>query len=482
MFDTPKCAARAAHRRTFRLVAAALTLIAAATVGGAAAQDSSAVRAAAPADTVPAHPDTAVKRRKSHADTTHLAAVTITAAPPAPSEPNMSITITQSQIARRRPIRPTSCCARRRDSRRTSRGRGPASPPTSRCADSAPTTRPTSRSGSTACPINEPVNGHAEGYNDFNLIFPQAVTGIDVLKGPVSALYGNFAFSGIINVRTVEHMDGTQAELTAGSIRQLRGLDAQGLRARRHERRARLARLARRWMAAPLRRKPRAAPRTAVQQLSDITTLDCWRRALRHDYKSPGFLDTASYERGRLHVVSNFGDGGYKRHAQERASLAVQFTSDALLAHDVVRDAGHLELLVEHAARARRACSKGSGVETREYDGRYGGGATTALTYTRARRSESFWASTSRSAPRCSTTHSHYENWARQSTAFARTRQPTPRSKASQVIGRSLPAGELQRHNKLRLMLRRPARSAVHHVAAARSAGSETCCGWNNAS
>src|SRR5439155_15413775 len=44
-------------------------------------------------------------------------------------------------------------------------------------------------------PINEPVNGHSEGYNDWNLLFPQAIDGIDVLKGPTSALYGNFALA-----------------------------------------------------------------------------------------------------------------------------------------------------------------------------------------------------------------------------------------------------------------------------------------------
>src|SRR5438874_233691 len=59
-------------------------------------------------------------------------------------------------------------------------------------------------------PINEPVNGHAEGYNDWSLIFPAAVRDIDVIKGPTSALFGNFALSGTVNVRTLERMTGTQ--------------------------------------------------------------------------------------------------------------------------------------------------------------------------------------------------------------------------------------------------------------------------------
>src|SRR5271169_629421 len=36
-------------------------------------------------------------------------------------------------------------------------------------------------------PINEPVNGHAEGYDDFNLLMPEAVSSMNLIKGPTSA-------------------------------------------------------------------------------------------------------------------------------------------------------------------------------------------------------------------------------------------------------------------------------------------------------
>src|SRR5256885_7545062 len=67
-------------------------------------------------------------------------------------------------------------------------------------------------------PINEPVNGHAEGYNDWSLIFPATVQDVDVIKGPTSALFGNFALSGVVNVRTLERMTGAQAEVTGGNF------------------------------------------------------------------------------------------------------------------------------------------------------------------------------------------------------------------------------------------------------------------------
>src|SRR5215831_1744175 len=70
-------------------------------------------------------------------------------------------------------------------------------------------------------PNNEPVNGHAEGYNDWNLLFPEAISGIDILKGPVNAAYGNFAFSGVVNVQTLERTSATSLWLDPGSYGRL---------------------------------------------------------------------------------------------------------------------------------------------------------------------------------------------------------------------------------------------------------------------
>ena len=67
-------------------------------------------------------------------------------------------------------------------------------------------------------PINEPVNGHAEGYNDWSVIFPGGIQDVDVIKGPTSALFGNFALAGVVNVRTLERMRGSELSATVGSF------------------------------------------------------------------------------------------------------------------------------------------------------------------------------------------------------------------------------------------------------------------------
>ncbi len=67
-------------------------------------------------------------------------------------------------------------------------------------------------------PINEPVNGHAEGYNDFSVLFPGGIRDIDVIHGPTSALFGNFALAGTVNVRTIDRMSGSELTASGGSF------------------------------------------------------------------------------------------------------------------------------------------------------------------------------------------------------------------------------------------------------------------------
>jgi iron complex outermembrane recepter protein len=355
-----------------------------------------------------------VVTRKTRADTARLTAVTITATPPAPNEPYTAITITQAQIATAPANSPYELLRQTTGLEAHEQGQGPG-------FASDISVRGFSSDHSTdialwidGVPINQPVNGHAEGYNDFNLIFPQAVTGIDVLKGPVSALYGNFAFSGVIDVRTVEHMDGTQFQLSGGQygnyqgslltgfesggtsgVLGIRGWHDDGWRVHSQYNLGQLhARL--------------------VQQLSSITTLDFGVELYATEYQSPGFLDTLSYLNKDYNIVSNFGDGGFKRYAQERVSLGVQFTPDMLWRTTLygTQDTWNFWLSTPPGLGG---LLEGSGVETREYDGRYGGGGTTALTYSQpgeCSSSLSFCRSDISFGAQIEYTSAHYENWA----------------------------------------------------------------------
>jgi outer membrane cobalamin receptor len=67
-------------------------------------------------------------------------------------------------------------------------------------------------------PINQPVNGHAEGYADWNEMMPEAVSIIRVLKGPVSPWIGNFGMGGEVEVETISLAQGTRWALRSGSF------------------------------------------------------------------------------------------------------------------------------------------------------------------------------------------------------------------------------------------------------------------------
>ncbi len=50
-------------------------------------------------------------------------------------------------------------------------------------------------------PISESTS-HGDGYNDFNTLIPEDIDYIEVIKGPSSALYGQFARAGVVNIVT----------------------------------------------------------------------------------------------------------------------------------------------------------------------------------------------------------------------------------------------------------------------------------------
>lgn len=65
-------------------------------------------------------------------------------------------------------------------------------------------------------PVNAPNGPNRHGAVDFNWLTPDLIERIEVIKGPFSALYGNYNLSGAINIIT-KSKDKTSATLRAGS-------------------------------------------------------------------------------------------------------------------------------------------------------------------------------------------------------------------------------------------------------------------------
>ena len=250
-------------------------------------------------------------------------------------------------------------------------------------------------------PNNEPVNGHAEGYNDWNLLFPDAIAGVDVLKGPTSALYGNFAFSGIVSVRTLERMNGTTTWLDPGSFGHmetglLTGFDRErdgavfGLRGVHEDG----------WRLRSDYTLGQAHARL-VRTLAPGSTVDAGIELYSTRWNSPGFLSDSAFAAHAFQLVANSTDGGYKNRAQERVSFRI-LAGSALWRTTVYSTQGRWQLFL--TIPPEPGSGEGTGSQTEEEDRRYGFGLTSALTWDLPRveltvGTESRW------------DHSNYENW-----------------------------------------------------------------------
>ena len=251
-------------------------------------------------------------------------------------------------------------------------------------------------------PINEPVNGHAEGYNDWNLLMPEAVSRIDVLEGPTSALYGNFAMAGVVNVTTVEHLSGTEFTASAGSYGHVEGALVSGL-----DTGSTSAVLGIRgvhdngW-------RPNSGYEIGqlharlVEHLGGLSTLDAGIELYGTNWKSPGFLTDSQYQVRAYDLVTNPTDGGFKQRAQERLSYRLIAGPSLLWRSTAYATQGRWQLFL--TVPPEPGAGEGSGSQTEEEDRRYGFGATSALTWLLPRGEltvgvEARW------------DHSHYENW-----------------------------------------------------------------------
>ena len=251
-------------------------------------------------------------------------------------------------------------------------------------------------------PINEPVNGHAEGYNDWNLLLPEAISQIDVFEGPTSALYGNFAMAGVVNVTTLEHLSGTQFTASAGSFGHIEGALLSGL-----DSGATSAVLGIRGVR-DLGWRPNSGydigqlHARLVEHLGGLSTLDAGVELYGTEWSSPGFLTDSQFQLHAYDNATNVTDGGFKQRAQERVSYRLIAGPALLWRSTAYATQGRWQLFL--TIPPEPGSGEGSGSQTEEEDRRYGFGATSAVTWMLPRGEltaglESRW------------DHSDYQNW-----------------------------------------------------------------------
>ena len=229
-------------------------------------------------------------------------------------------------------------------------------------------------------PMNEPVNGHAEGYNDFSVLFPGGIRDIDVIHGPTSALFGNFALAGTVNVRTLDRMAGSELTASGGSFGRA---DLMGMTGFDHGARGGGVLGARYVQENGFRPNSHydiaQGHARIVHDLSPGVAIDAGAELYGTNWDSPGFLSEDEFARHDYNVISNPTDGGYKRRAQERVSLRV-LGSNYLWRTTVYGTEGRWQLFLTIPPAGGKF--EGSGSQTEEEDSRAGAGATSAITWT----------------------------------------------------------------------------------------------------
>lgn len=73
-------------------------------------------------------------------------------------------------------------------------------------------------------PLNMPHHNHLHGLADSSWLLPEMIERIEVIKGPFSALYGNFALGGVINIITKKSDKSSSIGVEAGSYDSYRGV------------------------------------------------------------------------------------------------------------------------------------------------------------------------------------------------------------------------------------------------------------------
>jgi hypothetical protein len=158
-------------------------------------------------------------------------------------------------------------------------------------------------------PINLPVHGHVEGYSDWSILSPAAVSSLRVITGPASPLYGDFSLAGVVEVFTSADAAGTSGSVSGSSDGDAGGWIRSGGRSDTGG-----------FLLAGEGRRQQGWRDNSAYWLGNGTVRG-WRRAgsgrlegglslYGSSWDSPGFVSVADYNAGRLTQAMNPTDGG----------------------------------------------------------------------------------------------------------------------------------------------------------------------------
>ncbi len=159
-------------------------------------------------------------------------------------------------------------------------------------------------------PINLPVHGHVEGYADWSVLSPAAVSSLRVIHGPASPLYGDFSLGGVVEVVTAADASAATGGISGSSQGEAGGWIRTGRRAENGG-----------FLFAADGRRDQGWRDNSAYWLGN-GLIRGWRRvgagrvegglaAYGSTWDSPGFVPVARYNAGDLESATDATDGGH---------------------------------------------------------------------------------------------------------------------------------------------------------------------------
>ena len=158
-------------------------------------------------------------------------------------------------------------------------------------------------------PINLPIHGHVEGYNDWSPMAAPAVGSMRVVHGPASAFYGDFNFGGVIEVSSPSDVTATTGQVGISSFGDVSGWVRGGARGQKSG-----------FFTSAFGEREQGWRDNSSYWLGS-GSLRGWKQAGKgrleggvllygSDWKSPGYLSVEQYNEDDLTVAIDTSDGG----------------------------------------------------------------------------------------------------------------------------------------------------------------------------
>lgn len=178
-------------------------------------------------------------------------------------------------------------------------------------------------------PLNE-----GDGYADTNIINPDELERVEIVKGPSSVLYGNYATAGSIAYYTKKHVDHNHLKLQYGAHNTYEANFVGGLSSEDWDQVYSIQTYHTDGYQDNSKWDRLNAAARVTRHLTDRLDVRLSLRGFNSDWDAPGYIDQETFDNDPTQAVSETNGGG-KDRVEGRVDLDFQLTADSKLLFNV---------------------------------------------------------------------------------------------------------------------------------------------------